>query len=62
MRLPLKKLKRLKLKKMTKRKYKKYLNDRLNQINQLYIDSYKQEDKYFYEGMIEGLEHVRATL
>jgi hypothetical protein len=32
------------------------------QINQLYIDSYKQEDKYFYEGMIEGLEHVRATL
>jgi hypothetical protein len=51
-----------KTKKMTKRKYKKYLNDRLNQINQLYIDSYKQEDKYFYEGMIEGLEHVRATL
>lgn len=47
---------------MTKRKYKRYLNDRLNEINKLYINSHKQEDKYFYEGMIEGLEHVYSTL
>lgn len=47
---------------MTKRKYKRYLNNRLEEINKLYIDSHMKEDKYFYEGMIEGLEHVLATL